>query len=136
MNKKIYVSSCCEDGGIYVFDIENSKLTQTQFVPINSPMYTTIDNNKLYAVLRAPLTDNENSGVVSFNIDENGYLCKEKYISSTLGECGCHLFVENNDIYVTNYISGNIIKCPDKLVQHTDENKKKRTSYSFCGQNT
>ena len=133
MNKKIYVSSCCENGGIYVFDIKNNQLEQTQFIPVDRPMYTVIDNSKLYAILRAPFTDNENSGVISFDIDENGNLYNRKDISSTLGECGCHLYVENDDIYVTNYISGNIIKCPDKLVQHKDENVIKEAHTHFVG---
>ena len=133
MNKKVYVSSRNKNGGIYVFNIENSQLIQTQFVPVDSPMYTVINNNKLYAILRAPFDNNQNSGVISFDIDENGHLCNRKDISSTLGECGCHLYVEGNDIYVTNYISGNIIKCPDKLVQHKDENGIKEPHTHFVG---
>lgn len=133
MNKQIYVSSCCEDGGIYVFDKENSQLKQTQFMPVDRPMYSVIDNNKLYVILRAPFEDNQNSGVISFDIDENGHLCNRKDISSTLGECGCHLYVSDDDIYVTNYISGNIIKCPDKLVQHKDEKGSKEPHTHFVG---
>lgn len=133
MNKKFYISSRSNDGGIYVYDLENSQLSQTQFIPVENPMYTVVNNNKLYVILRAPFDNNQNSGIVSFNIDENGHLFNKKNISSTLGECGCHLYVSEDDIYVANYISGNIIKCPDKLVQHKDEIKTKVPHTHFVG---
>ena len=118
MNKKIYVLSCCENGGIYGFHLENNILRQTEFVPADRPMYAVISNGRLYAILKQPFENSKNSGIISYQINENGQLSDPSSLLSTLGEGGCHLCVNKEQIYAVNYSSGSVIKLPDKKVVH------------------
>lgn len=115
----VYISSCCENGGIYhcSFD-ESNGLEIIEKIPLDRPMYTIIKDNKLYALLRAPFENSQDSGLVSFDMDKDGKLINKSNIISTKGEVACHLCVEDNDIYAVNYISGSIILFPKKLVVH------------------
>ena len=48
----IYISSCVPDGGIFHYTFENGVLTQQDFTPLDSPMYTIIRDGKLHVILR------------------------------------------------------------------------------------
>lgn len=119
MNKNIYISSCEEDGGIYRYVLNNDgSLTFADVTPMDRPMYTVIYDNKLYVLLRAPYSDNPFSGLVCCNINEDGSLSAPDKPISTKGECACHLYVDGDGVFCVNYISGSIIKMPDKTVTH------------------
>lgn len=115
---KVYISSCCPEGGIYCFSLDAETLCQVGFVSINRPMYTVKDKDRLYAVLRAPFSDSDDSGIVSYKINADGTLTDQSETVSTKGKVGCHLLVDGDDVYATNYISGSVIKLPDNLVVH------------------
>ncbi len=117
-DKNIYISACSESGGIYHYTLCDKEIRFKSFTPIDRPMYSIINNGKLYVVLRAPFDDSNESGVVSFEIDDSGFLHNKSDIKSTKGIIGCHLYVDNESIYVTNYISGSVIKIDEKLVVH------------------
>ena len=61
-----------------------------------------------------------------FNGSKNGgyFSCKTDFtdctkIEDTLGECPCHLAVDGNDVYIVNYLSGNIVKNFKRVIYHS-----------------
>lgn len=119
-NKKqtdVYVASCVESGGIYHYKMKDGVLNLIDITYMDRPMYMVIKERKMYIILRAPFTNNE-SGLVIYDIDDDGKLVNPSEIFSTKGEVACHLAVNNEDIYCVNYISGSVIKIPERLVVH------------------
>ncbi|MBQ8357027.1 MAG: lactonase family protein [Clostridia bacterium] len=115
----VYISSCHEKGGIHRFGWgPDGLLTPVDVTPLDRPMYTIIEGDRLYAVLRAPFADNEHSGVLSFQIEKDGSLTHPSDPVSTNGLVGCHLCIKNGRVYVTNYTSGSVAGLPDLLVTH------------------
>lgn len=112
-----YIASCHKDGGIYFCSEENRKISIKQFTPCESPMFMEISGNRLYAVLRQPQND-ENSGIISFEISKSGLLGKQSDIISTRGIVGCHLTVRKSGVFAANYLSGSVFRTPDLLVSH------------------
>lgn len=112
-----YIASCDKEAGIYRYEYDGKNIFEKQFIPLDRPMYLCVKDSKCYAVLRAPFKDNE-SGILSFNIDENGNLIDKSEIVSTKGVVGCHLAVTDENVYVANYVSGSVFKTPDKVVTH------------------
>lgn len=115
---KIYIASCVENGAVYLYDVNNDKATLIEKTNLHKPMYLCKGNSKLYAVLRRPF-DNEESGVVSFDICEDDKLKNMTEPISTHGVCGCHICFDGDDVYVANYLSGNVTKMPDTVVTHS-----------------
>lgn len=114
---RFYVASCDKDGGIYFCTKEDNKISIKQFAPCDRPMFMEISGNRLYTVLRQP-SDGQSSGIISFEISENGILGSQSETVSTLGTVGCHLTVRKSGVFVANYLSGSIFRTPDLLVSH------------------
>lgn len=87
-------------------------------IPLAMPMYAVANDNKLFVLLRHPFNDSACSGIVNFDIKSNGELANKSIPLTTMGEVACHLCVNGSDVYAVNYISGSIIKFPDKVVKH------------------
>lgn len=115
---KFYVASCEKDGGIYLCEHDGHSSRIIEKTSIDRPMYLTKSGMSLYAVLRQPFKDSANSGIVSFDINNDFTLSNQSDIISTRGKVGCHLCVSDNVVYCANYSSGNIIKIPDTVVNH------------------
>jgi len=117
----VYIASCDEQGGIYHYHMEDSsgQLTEVSFTPMDSPKYMVIADGKMYIVLKRPYTELEDSGLVVYDLDEDGNPANPSEICSTMGLEACHLAVVRDTVYCANYTSGSIIKMPDQLVQHT-----------------
>ncbi len=113
-----FIASCDKEGGIYRYEFDRKNITEKQFVPLDRPMYLSIKNNKCYAVLRAPF-GNDESGLVSFDLNTEGNLINKSDIISTKGVVGCHLAVTEREVFVANYLSGNVFKTPDITVTHS-----------------
>ena len=118
-NRNVYISSCCEKGGIYQYNLCNGVLEKEHIIKLDRPMYSIINDGKLYVILRAPYHSCSESGMVAFNISPKGVLTKRSDILSTKGEVACHLCQYKGSIYAVNYISGSVIKMPDKVITHT-----------------
>ena len=116
----IYIASCDQNGGIYHFDLdETGKMKKKGFTPMDRPMYMVIKDRKMYILLRAPFDDNNESGLIAYDIDDDGKLINPSEIISTKGEVACHLAVYGELVYCVNYISGSVIRLPEgKLVAH------------------
>jgi 6-phosphogluconolactonase len=115
----IYVLSCEtveNGGGIYGYDLtEKGELLQLAYFPCDRPMYAVKCEKGLCVLLRQPFEDNNFSGY--FYVDENLQTATE--MKSTQGVVACHLCVDDNDIYIVNYLSGNIVKNGETIAQRT-----------------
>ena len=114
----MYILSCEKPekgGGIYRCEINDGSLKINAYLPCDRPMYAVKSSGRLHVLLRAPFENCENSGYFS---------CAEDFsdktgVRDTLGKVACHLCVIENDVYIANYISGNIVKNCEKSVAHT-----------------
>lgn len=88
------------------------------FTQMDRPMYMVISDNKMYVLLRAPFKENNDSGLIIYDIAADGKLINPSAITSTKGEVACHLCINKENIYCTNYVSGSIIKMPSHLIKH------------------
>lgn len=111
-----FVASCVDDGGVYHYRLyDDGKTELNRKIGMPSPMYLCLEKDNLYAVLRSPFDESDESGIVSF--DTNTWELKQGVIS-TLGQVACHIAVDERDIYCANYISGSVFRSPSGLVQH------------------
>ena len=115
--KDIYVASCVETGGIYHYRFRNGGFYLAEVEKLDRPMYMIIDDRKMYIVLRAPFEDGT-SGVVVYDIAEDGKLINPSELVSTKGKVACHIARHMGNTYCANYISGSVVMLPDILVQH------------------
>lgn len=120
--KHIYIASECSDGGIYHYILKENELIFGEKVDVDRPMYLTESDGRLYAVLRQPFDDNENSGICSWEIEADGTLSNQSSIQSTKGRCGCHLCVAYTNVYAANYFSGSIVCQPSGNICEHGEN--------------
>lgn len=81
-------------------------------------MYTLLNGKNLYAALESPFSDSDNSGITSIAVSSDGSIKKAGKLYSTKGKCACHLLADANGVYAVNYISGSVIKIPDRLILH------------------
>lgn len=128
--KNIYISSCVPEGGVYRFNLTDSgKLEFLDKLSAKSPMYHIYDGEKMYIILRDPFENSSESGIISAEISDFAFVNPTEPIS-TKGVVACHLCKEDNDIYCVNYVSGSVIKMPDKLDVHegSGPNKKRQES--------
>lgn len=115
--QELYISSCEKagnGGGIYKYSLsDQGKLKYLAYLPCDQPMYAVSENERLHILLRAPFEESENSGYFS---------CKSNFsdrsqIQNTLGKVACHIAADR-DVYITNYLSGNIVKNCKQAVFH------------------
>lgn len=114
----VYIASCGKESGIYHYVTEGDSIIFKEITPLDRVMYMCIEGQKLYAILREPYEDNKNSGIVSFDIADDGTLTNQSQITSTMGEVCAHLDVIDGKIFAANYISGSVALLPDKLITH------------------
>lgn len=114
----MYILSCEKPekgGGIYRCKINGGCLKINAYLPCDRPMYAVKANGRLHVLLRAPFKNGENSGYFSCTED----FSDKSEIRDTLGKVACHLCVIEEDVYIANYISGNIVKNCERAVAHT-----------------
>jgi len=115
----LYIASCDRQGGIYHYHLsKDAAPKKIGFTPADRPMYLTAANGKLYALLRAPF-ENEESGLIVYDLDRDGRLKAASPTLSTQGTVACHLTVEDDAVFAVNYVSGSIIQMPDRLIVHS-----------------
>lgn len=117
--KNIYFTSCDKSGGIHRYIFENGKLTFCEKTDLDRPMYTVINNGRAYVLLRQTDGETNHGGLVCFDIDGDGRLVNQTPAVSSKGVVPCHLCVDGDDVYAVNYLSGNVILFPDKIVTHS-----------------
>lgn len=116
----LYISSCAGDGGIYHYQTDgNGEVALKGIYGIDRPMYISIRGNKLRCLLRAPFSDSNESGLVSYDIKPDGSLSGQTEPQSTKGVVACHLTETREGVYCANYLSGSVIKMPDTVDVHS-----------------
>lgn len=107
--QELYISSCEKagnGGGIYKYSLsDQGKLKYLAYLPCDQPMYAVSENERLHILLRAPFEESGNSGYFSCKSD----FSDRSQIQNTLGKVACHIAADR-DVYITNYLSGNIVK--------------------------
>lgn len=110
------VASCVPDGGAYRYRLyENGDTQLIQVIPMPSPMFLELHGDRLWAILRAPFADSNESGVVAYDLKTGERVTD---ILSTKGVVACHIAVDRDDVYCANYISGSVFKAPEKIDVH------------------
>ena len=113
----IYILSCEtieNKGGIYAYELTgNGSLQQTGYFACDRPMYAVKCEKGLCVLLRQPFVNNHLSGY--FYIDET--LQNPTQVKSSQGVVACHLCVDKDDVYIVNYLSGNIVKNGEVVAQ-------------------
>lgn len=110
-----WVASCTPQGGIYRYRLSrDGEMEQLQKLPMPSPMYLQCTKDRLWALLRAPFQDSEESGLMTFDLKT-----EKSNLLSTKGIVACHLAVDGEEVYCANYLSGSIFKAPNRLVTHS-----------------
>lgn len=104
----LYFASCAQDGGIYHYTLQKGALYQESKTACDRPMYLYIEKGRLLALLRQPFAGNNDSGVISYALDQAGNLVGSGEVASTRGVVACHLCCFRGKIYVANYLSGSI----------------------------
>ena len=129
-NVNVYIASSPKDGGIYryILDTDTGILTFCEKFDIRCPMYMEITDNKMYIV-----GDGEKLSYATYcAVNCDGTLGAAADMMSTEGRAGCHVTVNDGDIYVANYSSGSLIKIykdgTSQLVEHkgTGPNTKRQ----------
>lgn len=113
----IYILSCDtiqNGGGIYGYNLtENGNLERVKYFACDRPMYAVKCKKGLCVLLRKPFENSDFSGY--FYIDDK--LQTATQIKSTKGVVGCHLCVNDEDVYIVNYLSGNVVKNGEIVAQ-------------------
>lgn len=117
--KEILILSCAETsegGGVWRCTLDGQgKLRRAGYLACPKPMYAVMDGGRLHVLLRAPFPDRENSGYFSCLPD----FSEPSEAQDTLGKCACHLAVGDGDVYIANYLSGNLVKNCRRVATHT-----------------
>lgn len=129
----LYLGARAPEGGIYHYFFDGKAFVLREMTQASLPMYACIAGGRLYSLLRAPFPGSTQSGVCAWELAADGRLCCPSPVLPTYGECGCHLYVENGQIYVANYSSGNIALLPQGLVdQHTTQTDRRKAPHTHC----
>ena len=114
----MYILSCEKPencGGIYRYETDGNGLKINAYLPCDRPMYAVRAGGRLHILLREPFENSENSGYFSCSED----FSDKSEIRDTLGKVACHLCIIEDDVYIVNYLSGNIVKNCKTEVAHT-----------------
>ena len=124
--RNIYIASCEEEGGIYLCTLsDDGEITVREKTELDRPMFLARENDKMFVLLRAP-EGRKNSALASFDVKSDGGLCDMSALYDTHGVVACHLTVDSGDVYVVNYLSGNVVKMPDTIDTHEGKGPKAR----------
>ena len=116
--KHLYFASCDVAGGIYHYVLSGEKAVFKEKLSLDRPMYMVIEGKKAYIILRETDRERHFGGLVTCDIDSDGKLVNLTDAVSTNGIVPCHLAVDNGQVWTVNYLSGNIVRMPEKTVTH------------------
>lgn len=115
----LMISSCVSDGGLYRYALlPDGTLYPCGMIPADKPMYAIFQNGVLYVLEREADSVSHISGLRTFAVSADGTISEMNKRQSTLGVCAAHLCLKDGVVYVANYLSGSVVRMPDKAVQH------------------
>lgn len=122
MDKILYIAACSPEGGVYAYRLKtDGRLEFLHKTPCDRPMYLAHADNKMYVLL----LDSEESRLVRYTAARGGVLENPEDLGGTKGKCACHLAVDGERVYITNYLTGNVVSVPGNAVQQTGSGPNK-----------
>lgn len=118
----VYAASCAEDGGIVKYEFSKGQLKYEYKIHLDRPMYLEIKNDIISATLREAY--GENSGFIRIKDNKNAFITTRPP-QNTFGKCAAHFCTVGDAVYCANYLSGSVIKIPDKVVFHSGHGKNR-----------
>lgn len=115
----LYICSCAPDGGLVRVSIDKKtgEITKTGEFKLAYPMYAIKAGEKLLVITKTGGVG-DNGTFYSFVTEKDGTLTQIGEKLDTGGVEPCHLDALGEDIYVANYLSGNIKRMGGGLVKH------------------
>ena len=114
---EVYLLSCeteKEGGGIYKYHLSSEgKLIFEKKFPCDRPMYAVLHEKALHILLRQVFE--QNGGYIK--LQENFSHCSD--VLDSKGSVPCHLTVDGPNVYLVNYLSGNIVKNCHEITERT-----------------
>ncbi len=121
MRNDLYILACAperEGGGIYRYaPEENGSLSATGYFACDRPMYAVRREGRLFVLLRQVFGERG----AWFSISEDFHTVSPLF--DTKGVVPCHLDVLAGDVYVVNYLSGNLVKNSDGVLIRKGQGK-------------
>ncbi len=102
----VYIASRSEDRILRCTLTEEGKLVLLDQTPADQPAWLCREGNLLYALLREPFQ--LMSGVEIYRMEQDGALTLLSKTRSTHGLYSAHLYAENGNIWIANYIEGTV----------------------------
>lgn len=114
-----YICSCSEDGGLVrvSLDSETGELKMLSKTPLALPMYAIKDEDELLVITREGGEGNFGA-LLRYAVNGGGELSQKGEKLDTGGIVPCHLDSRGDDIYVVNYLSGNVRHMGGRTVFH------------------
>jgi len=113
---EFFAASFIPEGGAHRFRLRgDGNIEEIGKIPMNSPSYLALENGRLYAILRTPYAENRDSAAACWDAESGEAIGG---MISVRGEGGCHIAVDNGDIYAACYTAGSLIRLPDTQVIH------------------
>ncbi len=116
--KHLYICGCTPDGGVYHYTCRDGEYRLQDKLPLDRPTYMVIRGNQAYIVLRETDPARRFGGLLVCDIAPDGSLRPTGESQSSLGIVPCHLDVQGDDVYLANYLSGNVVKMPYTVRTH------------------
>lgn len=118
----IYLVACdavAAGGGIYRYTLNAAgKLTPCSYFACEKPMYTVKRGNVLHTVIRYESEAHKTGAYFALPLDEVGEFGTPAALIGSRGEVPCHLTAVEDDIYLVNYVTGNVVKNGKTAVHH------------------
>ncbi len=115
----LYICSCSKDGGLVrvSLDSETGELEMLSKIPLDRPMYAIKRDGELLVITREG-GEGSFGALLRFAVNEDGELSQNGEKLDTGGVVPCHLDSFGEDIYVVNYLSGNVRHIGGRTVFH------------------
>jgi len=129
----VYIASCTLNGGIYHYVLQDGTFYFCEKISCDRPMYMNLHQNQMQVLLRAPFSEEQESGLCVFERQESGELTVPVAAEMTKEVCGsvqggdvvstrgivaCHLCQWKGEIYAANYLSGSVFGTNGALAIH------------------
>lgn len=117
----VYLLACAPQeagGGIYQYAVDGEgKLIPLSHFSCDRPMYSVQHGAYLHTVLQYE-AGKETGCDITQPIAPDGALGTPCAVRSSLGLVPCHLAVQGDDVYLVNYVTGNVVKNGELAVAH------------------
>ena len=118
-NFHLYFASCIPEGGVHHYLWAGDNLQPAGFYQCDRPMYLELSSERLKVLLRQPFSTNNYSALQGYSVNYAGKLQATGCMMCTKGIVACHLCSFRGQVYIVNYLSGNIFCTSGQVDTHT-----------------